>query len=88
MVGNTVIQASSPSLNYLGSILENWRQNQVRTLADIEKLDKKRTEKAPVSKASTPKNKAFTSMYSHNWDLDELEKRANDYMEHSLSGGK
>lgn len=84
----TVLQASSPSLNYLGSILDNWHKNNVKALTDIDALDKKHTAKidSPPKKV-VPKNKSFTSMYSHDWDLDELEKRASDYMEQTLYGG-
>ncbi|MGL4799462.1 MAG: DnaD domain protein [Cellulosilyticaceae bacterium] len=87
----TVLQASSPSLKYVGSILDNWTKNNVKTLEDVEKLDKEYTHQPTSSsnnKKSTPKNKTFTSMYSHNWDLDELETRASDYMEQTLYGGK
>ncbi len=84
----TVLQASSPSLNYLASILDNWAKNNVKTLDDITNLDKTRVDKTQATqKSSAPKNKSFSSMYSHNWDLDELEKRASDYMEQTLYGG-
>lgn len=36
------------------------------------------------NKGAAPKNKDFTTMYQHNWDLDELEERANDYMESEI----
>ncbi|MGL4362086.1 MAG: DnaD domain protein [Cellulosilyticaceae bacterium] len=84
----TVLQASSPSLNYLGSILENWAKNNVTSISDIDNLDKAHSKKTPPARTSAPKNTNFTTMYSHNWDLDELENNANDYMKQTLLGGK
>lgn len=85
----TVLQASSPSLKYVSSILDNWRTNKVKTLQDLEPLDKQHASKPDTKSAPkhTPKNKTFTSMYSHDWDLDELEQQASNYMKQTLYGG-
>lgn len=37
---------------------------------------------------NTAQNKTFTSIYKHDWDLDELEKQAMAYMEGTLYTGK
>lgn len=37
--------------------------------------------KNPIQAKSVSKNPHFTNTYSHNWDLEELEKREREYME-------
>ena len=86
----TVAFSSNPTLNYLGSILENWYKNGVKTLKDIEILDKQhnRTSTSPVTpKKIVNKNPYFTSTYSHNWDLDELERKEREYINQKVYGG-
>lgn len=85
----TVTYSSRPSLNYLGSILESWYKQGVKTVDDINKLDKAHTQTTttPAGKKTTSKNPHFTSTYSHNWDLDELEKRESQYIDNKLYGG-
>lgn len=89
----TVTYSSSPSLNYLGSILDKWHEKGIKTVEDIEKLDKNHTkekEKEQQSNSTTKKAKSknphFTTTYSHNWDLAELEKREREYIEKMYGG--
>ncbi|MEG0846400.1 MAG: DnaD domain protein [Niameybacter sp.] len=88
----TVTYSSSPSLNYLGSILDKWQEKNIRTLEDITKLDQTHSKeqeatKTKNGKATKSKNPHFTTTYSHNWDLDELEKRERQYLEEQIYGG-
>lgn len=87
----TISHSSKPTLNYLGTILDRWHKNGVKSLEDIQKLDEAFQNNSQTTKQATskphPKNKTFTAIHSHNWDLDELEKQADDYMIQSLYGG-
>lgn len=91
----TVMQTSKPSLNYVDSILTSWYNENVKTLQDVAALDKvheskkflsesnAKTSTAPISK----KVSKFNSMYSHDWDFDEIEKLEREYIERKLNGG-
>lgn len=87
----TVTYSSSPNLNYLGSILDKWHDNGIKNIEDIKQLDAAHTkEKEPQVTTASPKAKSknphFTTTYSHNWDLAELEKREREYIEKMYGG--
>ena len=87
----TVTYSSSPSLNYLGSILDKWHDKGIKTVEDIERLDKNHTKEkeqqaGPVAPKAKSKNPHFTTTYSHNWDLAELEKCEREYIEKMYGG--
>lgn len=85
----TVTYSSSPSLNYLGSILDKWHEKGVKSVDDIATLDQNhsKTQETNKTKTAKSKNPHFTSTYSHNWDLDELEKRERQFLEQKIYGG-
>lgn len=91
----TVMQTSKPSLNYVDSILTSWYNEKVKTLQDVASLDKihesKKFLSEKPSKTSTPsvsnKVSKFNTMYSHDWDFDEIEKLEREYIERMLNGG-
>lgn len=86
----TVTYSSSPSLNYLGSILDKWYEKGIKTVDDIKVLDqnhsKEKEQEKTSSKKAKSKNPHFTTTYSHNWDLAELEKREREYVEKMYGG--
>ena len=87
----TVTYSSSPNLNYLGSILDKWHDKGIKNIEDIKQLDAAHTkEKEPQGVTTAPKAKSknphFTTTYSHNWDLAELEKREREYIEKMYGG--
>lgn len=88
----TVTYSSSPSLNYLGSILDSWHEKGIKTVSDIDTLDKthakdkEQTKVSASNKKAKSKNPHFTTTYSHNWDLAELEKREREYVEKMYGG--
>ena len=92
----TVEQANKPSLKYVESILSSWHADNVTSLADIEALDKayesKRLQQNTTKTlgATTLSNKVtkFNSMYTHDWDFDELEKLEEAHLTKELNGGK
>nr|WP_307991215.1 DnaD domain protein [uncultured Niameybacter sp.] len=85
----TVTYSSSPSLNYLGSILDKWHEKGIKSVDDIAALDQNHSKNQEAAKTKTAKSKNphFTSTYSHNWDLDELEKRERQFLEQKIYGG-
>lgn len=91
----TVMQTSKPSLNYVDSILTSWHNEKVKTLQDVAALDKLYESKKFLSegtaKTSTPsvsnKVSKFNTMYSRDWDFDEIEKLEREYIERMLNGG-
>lgn len=82
----TVLGASKPTLHYTDSILTSWYRNGVKTLADIERLDREHTiEQANEKAKRTPARQRRTSSsaaangYSdygeHAYDYDSLERQ-------------
>ena len=94
----TITHSNKPTLNYLDRILTSWHESHVKTLADIEALDKahdKQQQQLPRTQKSihkspqlASKNPQFTTTYSHNWDLDQLDELAQEYLDRTLEGGK
>lgn len=91
----TVMQTNKPSLNYVDSILTSWFNEKVKTLEDINALDKVHESKkfladspSKITNVSVSnKVSKFNSMDSHNWDFDEIEKLEREYIERKLNGG-
>ena len=91
----TVMQTNKPSLNYVDSILLAWHKDKVRTLEDIASLDKlhesKKIKQSATHNSTGPaisnKIAKFNSMYSHDWDFDELEKLQEEHITRKLNGG-
>ena len=90
-----VMQTSKPSLNYVDSILTSWSNEKVKTVEDIFALDKVHEGKKNINNASASttirpisnKVSQFNSMYSHDWDFDELEKLQREHITRKLNGG-
>lgn len=91
----TVAQTQNPNIKYLDSILSSWASYKVKSLEDIQQLDKAYASNltkntlsnvSSKSKSSVDKNTRFTNIYSHNWDFEELEKLEMEYIERKLHG--
>ena len=90
----TVMQTNKPSLNYTDSILTSWYTEKVKSVEDIFTLDKVYESKKTINSSSSPtirpisnKISQFNSMYSHDWDFDELEKLQREHITRKLNGG-
>lgn len=76
----TVMQTGKVSFAYADSILKKWKQAGVKTLGDIENLDRafaakksvRSSETKPV--AATTKQNRFINYSQRQWDFDKLEK--------------
>lgn len=93
----TITHSNKPTLNYLDRILTSWHESHVKNLEDIGKLDKAHDKQQnqqiaqknihnPQQLAS--KNPHFTTTHSHNWDFDQLDELAQEYLDRKLNGGK
>ena len=73
---NTIHQ---PSFKYADSILKRWKENDVKSMADLHRLDsvhEKRKETQNASNRQSPpvKKTAFTNFPQREYDFNELEK--------------
>ncbi len=89
----TVMQTNKPSLNYTDSILTSWYNDKVKSIDDIQALDKAHESKKMLNIQTTAvkplsnKISQFNNMYSHDWDFDELEKLQQEHITRKLNGG-
>lgn len=74
----TIRQIHQPGFEYADSILESWRKNGVKSMADVVQLDaqRKQEQKKPASrqKASAPANR-FNNFSQREYDYHQLEKK-------------
>lgn len=75
----TIQTIHQPSFEYTDSILNNWHKKQIRSLADIAKLDaehqsKKKSSQTAPSAASAPSKNKFNNFAQRSYDYDQLEK--------------
>lgn len=77
-VNRTMKQIHEPKFAYTDMILKRWMSANVRTIADIEALDKERMEKknarGGASKTQAPKN-AFNNFTNREYNYSDLEKQ-------------
>lgn len=52
------------------------------------KKPKSQSQSSGKASKPKPKNPHFTTMYSHNWNLEELERREREYIENKIYGDK
>ncbi len=78
----TIRQTHQPNFQYADKILEQWHQNQVASLADIERLDalhkKDQAKKEPKKPAVRPQRSSgnrFNNFPQREYDYDQLEKQ-------------
>lgn len=72
----TIKATQTPSFQYADKILAGWKENGVKTMADVEELDKKRQlakgqskEREPAKKSSSPNR--FRNFEERNYNYDE-----------------
>lgn len=76
----TVMQTGKVSFAYADSILKKWKKSGVKTVADIETLDRAFAAKKEVRSGETkpfpalPKQNRFINYSQRQWDFDQLEK--------------
>ena len=78
----TVLQTGKASFAYADKIMENWKANGVKTLQDVESLDKafaaKKSQNTPAEKpvvqTAPKKQNRFINYTQSEWDFAELER--------------
>jgi len=86
-IDKTMQKINKPNFNYTDGIISNWYKNKVKTIEDVENLDKAYSEKkehqssnvSQNNKTYVPKNK-FINYEQREWDFDELEKLEHEFM--------
>lgn len=77
----TIRAIHSPSFEYADSILTKWKENNVKTMADIENVDQAVAPKpvkiftAKTANTNTNSNNKFNAFPHHNYDFEMLEKK-------------
>lgn len=78
----TAVKSNARRLNYIEGILRNWVNDSIHT---VDELKTKEIEKNSKPKyIPTTKVEKFNSMYSHDWDFDELEKLQREHITDKL----
>ena len=79
----TIMEIVKPSYKYANKILEDWRNNGVKTLEDVKNMDtefeKAKTDK-PV-KRTQKRKPAFDNFEARHIDFDQIEKNEKAYIE-------
>ena len=78
----TIESAGKASLRYTDKILENWKNQGVKTVKDIEYIDKMflekkeagKADKAPASQNKKEWKNRFVNFPQREWDFDEMER--------------
>lgn len=82
----TILNVGKVSFNYTETILSGWYKNNVKSIEDIDKLDKAYSEKKKLEaenrlqKSNAPKQNKFINYKQHDWDFDELEKLDEEFL--------
>lgn len=89
----TVRKTGKPSFKYMEGILKAWSENQVRTLADVSRLDEAYAAKraaagsspaaegsSPAAASRTPKGTFYTYLSRDDWDFESIERRAQEQL--------
>ena len=76
----TITQTGQPSFQYAEGILSNWKQEGVRTAADITSLDTKHRElrqqkPSPAKSGRTQSANRFNNFHQREYDYSQLEKQ-------------
>lgn len=76
----TITQTGQPSFQYAEGILSNWKQEGVRTAADITSLDAKHRElrqqkPSPAKSGRTQSANRFNNFHQREYDYSQLEKQ-------------
>lgn len=74
----TIQQTHQPNFQYADKILEQWHQNGVTALSDVERLDrqhKSEPKSQPQISGAQSKNNRFNNFSQRNYNYDQLEKQ-------------
>ena len=69
-----ISQLGKAEMNYIEGILDNWKSLDIKTLADIEQKDSKRSKKT-WSKKGKPDTTSFNNYNQRSYDYENLEKK-------------
>lgn len=69
----TVLQTNKPTFKYLEKIIEDWHQNNVQTIKDVEELDKKFNKKQKQKKNKSNNQKSQPVNKFHNFDQQDYD---------------
>lgn len=72
----TMANIHQPSFEYTDSILTNWHQNHVHTIADVDHLDQQfvKTRRVTLQTEDKQKKNSFNNFNQRNYDFDKLEE--------------
>lgn len=86
----TAVKSNARRLNYIEGILKNWVNEGIHTLDELKskELERKAAKENSTSKPVPTKVEKFNSMYSHDWDFDEIERLEREYIDRKLEGNK
>lgn len=72
----TISTIHQPSFEYTDSILTNWHKKQIKSLADVSRLDAEHQsrKKASAPAATAPSKNKFNNFSQRSYDYDQLEK--------------
>ena len=76
--GRTVMKTGQGSFQYTERILSGWKDQNVHTLSDIQKLDeeyRRKKESQPPRKSSSPRGNRFNNFPQRQYDFSEYEKK-------------
>ncbi|MBQ8947080.1 MAG: DnaD domain protein [Lachnospiraceae bacterium] len=71
----TVMSTDRSRFRYADSILADWKQKGVHTVADISKLDPQKKPQTPADKQPTGGKNKFNQFTQNKYDFDELERK-------------
>ncbi|MCT4597532.1 MAG: DnaD domain protein [Vallitalea sp.] len=74
----TIETINQPQFSYIDAILKNWNKNNVKTIKDINELDKKHNQKTTNKQSvkTTENQSKFINYDQRTYNFDELEKKA------------
>ena len=92
--GKTVIQAGKPSFIYADKILKNWHEKDIRTMeaAQADEQEYIETRKSAAKSKTSAKTGSwrqksrFANYKGRDWDYDELERLAAEYVDKRAQG--
>ena len=86
----TAVKSNARRLSYIEGIFKNWINEGIHTVEElkVKELERSSTKKNELSKSVSKKVEKFNTMYSHEWDFDEIERLEREYIDRMLEGDK
>lgn len=86
----TAVKSNARRLSYIEGIFKNWTNEGIHTIDELKakEFERKATKDSKISKPISKKVEKFNTMYSHDWDFDEIERLEREYIDRMLAGDK